>query len=226
MVVDHDDVAEIGQLRPRLEHRREVGGVFDDRDSSAAVARDERDLLRRRRVVDRDGSRTGEHHPDVGGVELRSVAHHQHDAIAVADTEIAEGAGEAGRTICVPGPGPLPPRRAVEPPQRDCVGTGPDLIPERERHRSTGRLLAQFCARDSHDPPVCESTPMLSTGVVGKPGDNAPQCRRHASRGGRWGPGRPGRRALYTRSSSGRVASRWSSSARTASVSAPSGRPG
>ena len=34
---------------------------------------------------------------------------------------------------------------------------------------------------------------MLSTGAVGKPGDSAPQCGSRASRGGRWGPGRPGR---------------------------------
>ena len=73
-----------------LEEALEEPAVLDDGDLGAAVVHQVLDLFGRRRVVDRHGRGAAEQHGEVERVELRPVADHQHDLVAVADTEILE----------------------------------------------------------------------------------------------------------------------------------------
>ena len=83
------DVLERGQLGAHLEEALEEADVLDDGDRRIAVAGEVLDLLGRRRVVDRDRRRAEQQHGHVGDVELGPVAHHQHDAVAPPDPELA-----------------------------------------------------------------------------------------------------------------------------------------
>ena len=94
--LDQDDRLERRQRLADLEEAFEETVVFDHGQLRLAVVDQIVDLFGGRGVVDRHRSRSEEEGGDVQGVELRSVAHHQHDRVALADAEV----GEAGRQAC------------------------------------------------------------------------------------------------------------------------------
>ena len=106
-IVDDRDVTQRGQLAAHLEEALEEPDVLDDRDRRLAVPDEVLHLLRRRGVVDRDRCRAEQQHRGVGDVELRPVPHHEHDPVAVADTELAQRGRDPGDAFGVVAPGPL-----------------------------------------------------------------------------------------------------------------------
>ena len=106
-IVDDRDVTQRGQLAAHLEEPLEEPDVLDDRDRRLAVPGEVLHLLRRRGVVDRDRCRAEQQHGGVGDVELRAVPHHEHDPVAVADTEVAQRGRDPGDAFGVVAPGPL-----------------------------------------------------------------------------------------------------------------------
>ena len=235
VVVDDGDVFEAGQLVAHLEDPLEEAGVFDDGGHGAGVLDQVLDLLRWRRVVDRDRGRTDEQGGDVGDVELGPVAHHQHHPVAALHAQVGERRRDPTGPVGVLGPGPLAPAVAVLPAQRHLVGPGPHGVAEVARDRLSGHRLGDVLGRHlrhDHDPPLsrgslaCGSRPRAARSPLDHGRLLPPLLHRvrwrsggtgvenlwkmvdtdpGSSRGGRWGARQPGR-DLYAKPSSGRVA--------------------
>ena len=173
-VVDDGDPAERRQLAAHLEESFEEADVFDDRDRRAAVTSEVLHLLGCRGVVDRDRRRAEHQHRGVGDVELRTVAHHQHDAVAVRDAEIAQRGRASSDLLGVVGPGQLADRVTVLRPQGGGAAVGGNGLDEHLRERRHARVLALGAT-------VFHSARWKTWGQSWK-------TRRHSSRGARWGP--------------------------------------
>jgi hypothetical protein len=143
-------------------HGREAGeeaAVLDDRHLRVAVAGEVRDLVGRRRVVDRDRRRPAHERRHVEHVELRAVAHHQDDALARGEAHRLEPRRHARDPVAVLREGPLVPPVAGLPAQRHLIAH----VAERRDEVAGGRAAlddpVDLRARDHASPPSVEPQP-------------------------------------------------------------------
>ena len=144
----HDRV-ELGQLVTDLEELRQEGVVLDDRHLGRAVAGQVGDLVRRRGVVDGDRGRAEEQHREVQVVELRDVAHHQHDAVPGDDPELTKaGRGPSGAVRHLREGHRVPRVLAGHPAQGRTVRVGGERGQELRGDRPTGHHLVDLVLRE------------------------------------------------------------------------------
>ena len=93
--VDDEDPTQPGKLGSHLQEPLEEPAVLNDRDLRLGVVDEVLQLLGRRRVVDGDRRRPQERGREVGDMELGSVAHHQHHALARPQTAACSPAATA-----------------------------------------------------------------------------------------------------------------------------------
>ena len=133
--VEYTDVLQGRKVVLHFLQSGEEGGVFEDTEPRATVIHEVLDLLRRRRVVDRDGRGTAEVGRHVEHVELRDVAHHQHDALARGHAHRLHPGRGPSDLIGVVAERPLAPGLVlVAPAQGDLITVGTDGLDEPVGH--------------------------------------------------------------------------------------------
>lgn len=100
LAVDDDEVVE-GD--PGAQDRWQEGGLGDG-DPVARIAEEVLDLLRRRRVVDREGGHPQVHRPGVDPGELGSVAEHDAEGVPALVAEGGQTCGDGPHVVAVLGP--------------------------------------------------------------------------------------------------------------------------
>ncbi len=148
-IVDDRDVTQRGQLAAHLEEALEEPDVLDDRERRFAVPDEVLHLFRCRGIVDRDRGRAEQQHRGIGNVELRAVPQHEHDPVAVTDTQVAQRGCEVDDAFPVVAPGPFAEpvgtrdRARGLPTQCDLVGVVGDGLGEQLRQRRHARVSSR-----------------------------------------------------------------------------------
>ena len=148
-LLEHHDVLERGQRLADLEEPLEETGVLDDGQLGLAVVDEVFDLLGRGRVVDRNRRGSEEQYGEVERVELGTVAQHQHDGVALADTERFESGHESRCEIGDVVQGPRRPRAVGVLPAHDLDAAVALHVGEvSAREVPSGDAVVQVLARD------------------------------------------------------------------------------